>query len=471
MKLKNKYISVLLLLLACCSMLLCACVSNEAPDDEVLRSFNGDISAESKAPTEQAVIENEYMKVLDVISITPTNVAVFGQLTERAVSEGISSVRVMGAKSIEVRQACVDSYFLIPVELPGNTKATFSAIAMKGEEEVGEPLPFSAPYDSTAEDRMDGKGVAIGKDSRMYFSKYLDDYLSKSLYTASQMRTIKSTLTNTYKALVNRANGMDVGIIYVLLPDLTTMDPGIMLDEDKAEKNTEIETRYEQIVQVLRGTKVQVVDMKTVLQSQLDAGKDIYDLYRRTDSHPTELTSFLMYQEVMKYLAAVDTDVVPHTLEDYTLQEINALGGDYADYRGLDPSVVRETITVLKPNFDLQEAVAMIKMFTDTANVDYILITTIDASDLVTTGAERTLVTTDRTALPNLLVYRDENAIGASLLLADSCDQTLLARAGDYSISLTDASQYRDKAEGKDVVDYIVVFISESEIGSAFATN
>lgn len=458
-------------MLTCCSMLLCACVSNEAPDDDVLRAFAGENSETSEKPKEQAVIENEYMKVLDVISITPTNVAVFGQLTEKAVSEGITSVRVTGAKGVEVRQACVDSYFLIPVELPGNTKATFSATAMKGDEELSEPLPFTAPYDSTAEDRMDGKSVSIGKDSRMYFSKYLDDYLSKSLYTASQTRTIKSTVTNTYKALVNRAKGMDVGIIYVLLPDLTTMDPSIMLDEDKKEKNEEIETRYEQVVQALRGTKVQVVDMKTVLQAQLDGGKDIYDLYRRTDSHPTELTSFLMYQEVIKYLASVDPDVVPHTLEDYTLQEINVLGGDYTDYRGLDPSVVRETITVLKPNFELQEAVSKIKMYTDTANGDYSLLTTIDAADLITAGAERTLVTTDRAALPNLLVYRDENAIGASLLLADSCDQTLLARVGDYSISLTDASQYRDKAEGKDVVDYIVVFVSESEIGSAFTVD
>jgi hypothetical protein len=33
---------------------------------------------------------------------------------------------------------------------------------------------------------------------------------------------------------------------------------------------------------------------------------------------------------------------------------------------------------------------------------------------------------------------------------------------------LTDAGQYRDKEEGKSIVDFIVVFVSESNMGTAF---
>ena len=81
------------------------------------------------------------------------------------------------------------------------------------------------------------------------------------------------------------------------------------------------------------------------------------------------------------------------------------------------------------------------------------------------------VVDTDRTELPNVMVYRDENGIGASLLIADSCDVTLLGKVNDFAISLTDAGQYRDKDEGKSMMDYIVVFVSESSIAKAFVAD
>ena len=101
-------------------------------------------------------------------------------------------------------------------------------------------------------------------------------------------------------------------------------------------------------------------------------------------------------------------------------------------------------------------------------NGDYTLFTTINSGDQYTGGAERTVIDTDRTELPNVMVYRDESGIMASLMIADSCDVTLLGKANDFAISLTDAGQYRDKEEGKSIVDFIVVFVSESSMGDAF---
>jgi len=471
MKFERKRIALLTVaLLACTAMLFGACVPNEAPDDRKLVSLNPSEEEVSEVDTE-FLAENEYMTINDVVSVTPTNVAVFGQLSEKALDEGIDSVRISGGVDISVQEKCSGNYFIIAVDLPGTTASTFAATAMKGEEEVGEPLTFSAPYDATAEERLDGNSVSVGKDSRLYLSAYLDDYLGKVLYTASQVSEIKSTVASTYKAYLKRAGGNEVGLIYVFLPDLTTMDPSILHDEDLAQKDHDLLTRYQQIVSAIGGTMATVVDMQTVLQAELDAGKDIYDLYRQTDTHPTDYTSYLMYREVMKHISALDSDAKAYTLEDFEEKKLEVKGGNLVTYRELDADTITETLTLLAPKFSYVDAVKNIRVYNDTENGDYSYYTTINSSDTTVGGAERTVIKTERTELPNILVYRDENAINTSLLLANSLDQTVLARCGDFNVSLTDAGQYRDKEEGKAIVDFIVVFVSESNLGNAFIVS
>ena len=466
---------VMLVLLTCVVVLLSACVPYKAPDDRVLVDLasNDDDVILDDSPF---IAENEYMTINTIVSVSPTNVAIAGQLKEKAVAEGADSVLVDNNVDLTAHEKCHDGYFVVSIDLPGNTAATFAATPMKGDEPLCEPLTFSAPYDATAEDRLDGNGVSVGRDSRLFFTKYLSDYLSEELYTASQITDIKATVASTYRAYVERAKGERVAMIYVFLPDITTMDPTILRQEDAAKKDPDLLTRYEQVVNAVSGTMVKVVDMQTVLQAELDAGKDIYDLYRRTDSHPTEYASFLMYQEVMKYVTELDPDVQPYTLDDFEMQTINVKGGDLVSYRGLDPDVVTETITVLKPKFSYVDAIKSVKIYNDTVNGDYSLNTEIVTTDNIAGGAERYEVKTDRTELPNVLIYRDENAIHASLMLASSFDRVLLGRADQkapnrYAISLTEATQFRDKTEGRPIADFIIVFVSESNIEAAFGSG
>lgn len=469
---QRKRIAILtLVLLSCTAMLFGACMPNDPPDDSILKELVDTSSQAEDEPDSEYLAENEYLTINDVISVTPTNVAVFGRLTEKALSEGIDSVRLSGGVDLVAQEKCADGYFIISIDLPGTTRATFAANAMKGEEEIGEPLTFSAPYDATAESRLDGNSVSVGSDSRLYFSKYLDHYLSTELYTASQVDAIKKTVSSTYRAYVDRAKGNKVGIVYVFVPDVTTMAPEIFAEDDAAKKDPDLLTRYEQIVNAISGTMASVVDMKTVLQAELDNGVSIYDLYRRTDSHPTEYTALLMYQEVMKCISTIDSDVSAYSLDDFTAEQVVALGGDYVKYRDLDPELITETITLYKPTFSYTEAVRNIKLYNDDKNGDYTLFTTINSADQYTGGAERVVVDTDRTQLPNVMIYRDESGLAASLLIADSCDVTLLGKCNDFAISLTDAGQYRDKDEGKTMMDYIVVFVSESNIANAFSAD
>ena len=461
----------LLLILAFAVMLLSSCVPNGTPDDEIFAKLINISRDESVVEDDDVIASGEYLTIEEVISITPMNVAVYGTISDKAIEAGVDSVRITGGMNTSFTQKCVDDYFIISVNLSTPSRSTFAATAMKGEEEVGDMLPFSIPYDSTAEDRLDGKSVSVGRDSRLYFSNYLDDYLGKELYTASQVKAIKATVVSRYQAYETRADGSEFGLIYVFVPDVTTVYPTIFTPEDEAKKSDALLTRYEQVVTAVSSTKAFCVNYADIVKEGLEAGDSISKYYRLTDSHITEYGALVLYEKVMEYIAGKDADVVPRTMEDFTEKEVKALGGDYVQLRGLDPLAITENITVYEPKFELQEPVAKIRVYNDTDNGDYTLFTTIDSTDIYTGCAERSVVTTERTELPNVLIYRDENGILLSRLIADSMDLTLLARSGDYFISMTDANTYRDKTEGKAAADFIIAIVSESSIPTAFASE
>ena len=467
----KKTLVILLLCSFCAAMVLSSCVPNGTPDDEIFTNLINISREESEIINDDVVASGEYLTIVEVVSITPMKVAVYGTLTDEAVKAGVDSVRVTGGMNTSITQKCVGDYFILSVDLHTPARSTFAAVAMKGDEEIGDVLPFSIPYDSTAEDRLDGKSVSVGRDSLLYFSNYLDDYLGKELYTASQVKSIKATVVSRYQAYETRADGSEFGLIYVFVPDVTTVYPSIFLPEDEALKSESLLTRYEQVVNAVSSTKAFVVNYQDIVNEGLAAGDGIEKYYRLTDSHITEYGALILYDKIMTYIAEKDPDVVPRTMDEFKEQTIRAQGGDYVRFRGLDPLNITEEIKIYEPTFEMQEAAKKIRVYNDPDNADYTLFTTIDSSDIYTGGAERALITTERTELPNVLIYRDENGIILSRLIADSMDLTLLARNGDYFISMTDANTYRDKVEGKAATDFIIVVVSESSIPNAFAVE
>lgn len=463
----KKKIVLAVLAVVCASMLLCACVPNGSPDDSIFEKLIEVSKEESEVIDEDVLAESEYLTVIDVVSITPNEVAVYGVLKEAGASAGVDSVRITGTE-VDVTEKIKDGYFIIPFTLPKNSRCTMMATAMKGDKEAEEALSFSAPYDATAEERLDGKSVSVGSNSMLYFSNMLDDYLGKELYTNSQAKKIKSGIISQYKVYEELADGAQFGLIYVFIPDPTTVDPSIFR-KGSVEDKTYL-TRYQQVVKEVSATKANVVDMAEVLKAELGNGAVMSDLFRVTDSHLTEYASILMYQKVMEYIQAKYPEVECRSIDDFTSEKKTVLGGDYVNYRGLDPEKITEEITLYTPKKAYGDAVKDIILYTDTVNKDYTLFTTIDAKDGKTSAAERFLVNNENTDLPNALIYRGENALFASKLIADSLGQTMLARSGDYFISMTDAKTYRNKTKDKHVTDFIVVFVSESDIAAAFGS-
>ena len=465
----KKKIIVSVLLVVCASMLLCACVPNGSPDDSIFEKLIDVSKEESEVVETGNLAESAYLTVIDVVSITPNEVAAYGVLKDAGVKAGVDSVRITGGTDVDVVEKVKDGYFIVPFTLPKNSRCTMMVTAMKDGKEAEEPLSFSAPYDATAEERLDGKSVSVGSDSRLHFSGYLDNYLGKKLYTRSQAKNIKSTIISQYKVYEELADGARFGLIYVFIPDPTTVDPSIFA-EGAAKKGKATVTRYQQVVKEISATKANVIDMAEVLKAEMESGKEMNELFRVTDSHLTEYSSIVMYQKIMELIKQKYPEVQSRTFDDFTSEKKTVLGGDYVNYRGLDPEQITEEITLYTPKNGYGKGVKDLIMYTDTVNGDYTLFTTIDAKDGKTAAAERFLVNNENPELPNALIYRGENALFASKLIADSLGQTMLARSGDYFISMTDAKTYRNKTQNKHVTDFIIVFVSESDIAAAFGS-
>lgn len=463
----KKNLLLVCLLAACTSMLLCACVPNGSPDDKIFEELIDVSKEESQEENTGVLAESDFLTIINVVSITPNDIAVCGVLKEAAVQAGVDRVRVSGGMNIDQTEAVRDGYFIVPVTLPENTRMTLTASPMKGEEEVDETLSFSAPYDATAEERLDGKSVAVGSDSRLFFSNALGNFTGEEIYTASGVKSIKAGVVSQYRAYESLVDGAKFGLIYVLIPDAAAVDPSI-LSERLEDTDGQFLTRYQQVLEAVSATKANVVDMRAILKAELEAGTPMNELFRITDSHLTEYASILMYQEVMKIIAAKYPQTEYRTVEDFDVAEKTVRGGDYVLFRGLDPEVFTETIKLYTPKKAYGDGVSDIILYNDSVNNDYSLFTTIDAKDGKTSAAERSLVNNENTDLPNALIYRGENGMFASKLIADSLNQTLLARVGDYFISMTDAKTYRNKTAEKKATDFIIVFVSENDIAAAF---
>ena len=213
--------------------------------------------------------------------------------------------------------------------------------------------------------------------------------------------------------------------------------------------------------------------MKESLLQMKDAGDQ---LYRVTDSGWTEYAAFQAYTQLMNLIAQRFPAAAPRPLSDFEVQTVETIGGDLPFYRELDRALLRETIQVYKPKFDLnignsgdnQTKISDIQKYVSAQ--DYRFNTVVDAADDIVTAGERTLIMNgrDSSAYPNAIIYRDQSSVPIIDWLAERFNTSMLAKCDDYAVNLSNTVQY--KAEGRNAVDYIVVFVSESSLEAAFSS-
>lgn len=472
---KTRRITLLIGLVMILSVVLAACVDTTSVPDILDESRIQETSSTVVEVSDDEISTPEGYTEAPVISgavnIEPTKIAVYGTCEENA------TIRVTGGET-EAETVAHGNYYVIEVDIwDRDTLLQITAQAEDKEESL--PRELIAHKDATADTLLDGNSVSVGVGSRLYFDKMVADICGENLYTASQLNDIRDYVTDTVTSYYNdRAGGQEVELIYVLVPNVTTLYPEVLPEDIISETNT---TVYEQIFNTLSQTRATVIDMKPIFEAALQdpAVKENYGgLYRETDSALSDYGAYLTYAAIMNRVAVRFPDAAPKTVEDFTWNSVAVKGGNLVTYRELDGNIIGEEIVVSVPNFELglgnnitgSSKINSLKKYVDTENGDYNYFVKSDANDNINGIAERWLIDTtartDALDLPSAIIYRDYASLSFSDILAERFSKCMLGKSGELSINLSTTTQYAN--EGDKVVDYVIVILSEENMDSAF---
>ncbi len=480
MKIKTRTISRISLLIGMImllSVVLAACINvDNVPEllDKPGVTIGNESQEVSQEESEEISTPEGYTEapvVKSVINITPTKIAILGNCEAGAV------VTVKGGVE-EVSTNALGDYFIIETELPDSTNLLKITAKAEDKEESLE-ASFIANYNATADTRLDGNSVSIGVDSRLYFDKMVEDSSGKNLYTESQLNSIldyvNGTVTEYY---MNRAEGKDAELIYMLMPNITTIYPEIYPEGVVEATNT---TLYDQVLKTLNKTRATVIDMREVYMSLRDdetVNSTYGGIFRVTDSALTDYGAYVAYNELMSVVAKRFPDSAPRAIDEFEWSTVTTVGGNLVSYRELDGEVIKESLVIATPKFDLNlgtdasgsTSIKSLRKFKDAANGDYSFFTDISSSDKYNGVAERWVIDTDRSdslTLPNALIYRDYASLSFVDILAERFEKCWISRNNELAINLSQSGQYA--GEGKSAVDYIIVIVSEDNLENAFS--
>ncbi len=417
---------------------------------------------------------------ISVTNITPRTVAISGNCAEGAVVTVEGGVETVSAKSR-------DGYFIIKAEIPDDYNVKqLDVIAQVEGLEASLPTTVLANFNATAQDRLDGNSVTVGLDSRLYFEKMIDDLAGKNIYTTTQLATIRSQISSDYKAYVKEAGENDVDMIYVLVPNVTSLYGNEIIPEDTYKEP--FTTIYQQVKDTLvNGTTATVIDMKEVFGAMISEESLEYPIYRVTDSALSDYGAYLTYKEIMNVVSSDErfTAAAPRAMDEFDWKAVETLGGNLVKYRELDPEIITETTHIAVPKFDMSIGssikLSSLRKFLDEEDGDYNYCTgtsdeyngvaerlTLDNGTVTTNAETGKTETVYREGFPTAVIYRDDATLGLTDILAERFNKTLFTASGTLRVKLGDASKVA--APGKARADYIIVILSEDSMDTAFAS-
>jgi len=367
--------------------------------------------------------------------------------------------------------------------------ATASGTLFAIEVEVGDKAEVQLQVTATAPDKTesDAKSIIVGyapsQDGNAVYPTVLADgvnlYLAQSLATLSEDSVRTDTAANNLTKAVNGYIDSlsiygDTELIYVLIPNKASMDKDALPAGTPVSENV---TVYDQAKQALSASKATVIDMRDVFVSA-DTSK--YPLYYRTHSTMSEYAAYLTYKTVMDYVAKKYPDAAPRAEDEFDVKTIeNALGGDLAYHFGLDINSIVETVYDFVPKFDtaigdkvpedweedsfLINAIKQYVAENDYRYYNSYFVKKILGADASVTRADDTFgFFTGRDTLPTALIYRDEYSTPMVDMLAERFNNSMFEVTDQLNVNTTKARAYA--GEGKENVDYVIVFASEDNL-------
>ena len=469
---KQRIACLALALIMALSLLLAAC----APDGDIdsLNSIPDLLSKEesSEEVSEEVPVEPGQAHppvVTDLVHVTEQTVIIAGNC-----DEGCTVTATDG--DVEASTESISGYFILEYTIRSNN---FSILSLTAKSEKLKESPITAlrvEYDSTAMKRIDGYGANVGVGSQVYYDFDLASYTgvihnidgttTSTLLTQTELKAFRNRVNTYLKNFRKRADRNDVDIIYVLIPNKTSLYPEYLVDDTKQEN---YKTRYEQIVESLQMTDVVTLDMRPVFEAEKAKGSK---LYYDTDSHITEYAGYLVYKAICDEMAKrFPTAAARDLATEFTSEEKTFTGGDVIGHLGIDPTHVSEKATVYTPKFSLRMGNEDEKIATASGHIykfnkyvtenSMILPSATDVNSL----AFKLLFATGRKAQPCALIYRDSFAVNFSDILCERFNRVMLNKVGDFNVNLTDTQRYygfNEQGKENKTVDYIIIICSES---------
>ena len=309
---KRYTFAAMLTALLLASVLLTSCVSfsGSTIDDIPPLDFSKDAvdeKEESEPPTEEGYTARP--TVTAIVNTSPEIVVISGACEEGAVVTATSPVDSVSVNSL-------NGYYILEYDLDGRDSRSLSITAKVDGKEESTARDITVKRDAMAETRTDEFEVVLGKDGYLFFRETVENYCGTNIATVSKIdKFVNDTINAQITALENRAGGMEVEIIYVLIPN-ASFEYSEYLPES-AEKGT-YNTLYDQVSEALTKSNATFINMRDVFEQHKDDG---YTLYNKTDSHITDYAGFLVYTEIMNHIAERFPEAAPHALENFNVSE------------------------------------------------------------------------------------------------------------------------------------------------------
>ncbi len=473
---KSCRIVLMLALVMMLSVVLAACIDTdkvpevdaELADRDTDTAIGGTSEEEVPPPAEG---QSNHPTVEEPVHISPMVVAVYGTCDEGAIIRVKCEDKVVTVNSR-------NGYYIAEVELPNENGNKLFVTAQVGELAESNAVSVAAFKDATAD--KSAMSVAVGKDSRLYFEYMMDNYKggNETLFTISQLKTIRDTINTKTTNYKKNAKDKDVEVIYLLLPDPTSVSTDAFFEDVTP---GEFGTIYDQFLENFGNgnTRATIIDMREKLIALKDdpAVLEKGGLYRVTDSSLTDYGAYLVYSELMNYIDNKFPQAAARKADEFEWNTIEkALGGNYVTYRGLDKNIITETIVKATPKFSLDIGLdddgfvklSSIAKYLDVESKDYNFITSAKETDADVNICDLFTVSTDRKELPTAVICRDYNSLTFTDWLVERFEKATVLKNGDFTIDTNDVGLLQDyAATGEAAPDYIIYILSEQNIKTA----
>ena len=334
--------------------------------------------------------------------------------------------------------------FSISLPKTGSQTTVTITVTASGKLE-SEPVTYTVNY-KTPPSEQGSWSMLWGTNYWTFLTKHpggdlgYKDIMRTNALSDAQISAFKTRVNQKVAALKKIKS--DAELIYIIVPS-----PATIYAEDLPSyiKPTNGVRRIDQIMDALAETDAKFINVLDLFEEHKN---DDLKLYWKLDTHWNDYGAYLVYNELFEMIEEKFPEAAPRKLSDFTFKEDYYYGGDMTMYLKVPNYVVTEWNALRVPNFQMHQNITKVQRYVSDKQLTY--------RDGVID--QKITVTTNRSELPTMVVYRDSYSAAIFDIVADRCDASYWHAMWDYTLNVN---------EFKNVdADYAVVIINERNISS-----